>query len=84
MGQIVIDIPNKANRRYNIERAEDARALLKALDDLLKDQKGVSNLSRQQIQDLKDGISAERALDEMRRTGEVYSVDDLREEFGLS
>jgi ubiquitin C-terminal hydrolase len=84
MGQIVIDIPNKANRRYNIERAEDARALLKALDDLLKDQKGVSNLSRQQIQDLKDGISAEKALDEMRRTGEVYSVDDLREEFGLS
>ena len=81
MGQIVIDIPNKANRRYNIEKADEARQLLRALDGILNRD---TPLNRQQIQDLQDGIRAERALVQMRRTGESYSVQQLREEFGLS
>jgi len=81
MGQIVIDIPNGANRRYIVEKADDARKLLLVLDEVLRDS---SKLTRQQKEDLHDGIRADRILAEMRRTGESYSVDELREEFGLS
>jgi len=79
MGQIVIDIPNKTNRRYNVEKADDARQILRVLDEVfLKSTK----VTRQQMQDLRDGIRAERILAKMRRTGESYSVEDLRQEFG--
>ena len=85
MGQIVIDIPNQANRRYNVEKADDARKLLKVLDKLLHGVDGYpAKLTRQQMQDLRDGMSADRILAEMQRTGESYSVEELREEFGLS
>jgi len=81
MGQIVIDIPNKTSRRYNVEQAEQGRTLLQFLDHLLQKN---GALTRQQIQDLKDGMESDLALEEMRRTGEKYSVDQLREELGLS
>ena len=84
MGQIVIDIPNRANRRYNVEKAGDARKLLRILDGLLNSEAESSKLTRQQIQDLRDGIRADLIVAEMRRTGESYSVEQLREEFGLS
>ena len=45
MGQIVIDIPNGANRRYIVEKADDARKLLLVLDEVLRDP---SKLTRQQ------------------------------------
>ena len=83
MGQIVIDIPNKTNRRYNVERADDARALMKALDQLLKEN-DLAKITKHQIQDLRDGMRAERILAHMKRTGESYSVEELREEFGLA
>ena len=82
MGQIVIDIPNKTNRRYNVESAADARALMKALDQLLKEN-DLGKITKQQFQDLRDGLRAERILGQMKRTGESYSVEQLREEFGL-
>lgn len=80
MGQIVIDIPNRTARRYSVKTAADARKLLKMLDELLSNGK----LTKQQIRDLKDGIRSDQILAEMRRTGESYSVQELREEFGLS
>ena len=83
MGQIVIDIPNKTNRRYNIERADDGRALLKALDQLLS-RNDLAKITKQQIQDLHDGVRAERILGQMKNSGESYSVAELRKEFGLS
>ncbi len=81
MGQIVIDIPNSENRRYNLERADDASELLRVLDEILRDP---AKLTRQQMQDLRDGMRARQILAEMQRTGESYSVENLREEFGLS
>lgn len=81
MGQIVIDIPNGANRRYIVEKADDARKLLRVLDEVLRDP---AKLTRQQKEDLQDGTRADRILAEMRRSGESYSVEQLREEFGLS
>ena len=65
MPQIVIDIPNGPNRRYTVEKADDARKLLLVLDEVLRDP---SKLNRQQKQDLHDGLRADRILAEMRRT----------------
>ncbi len=81
MGQIIIDIPNGANRRYIVEKADDARKLLRVLDEVLCD---TAKLTRQQKEDLQDGLRADRILAEMRSTGESYSVDELRKEFGLA
>lgn len=68
-----------------MEKADDARKLLLVLDGLLdREGAGSAKLTRQQIQDLRDGIRAKRILAEMRRTGESYSVEQLRGEFGLS
>ncbi|CAN5450470.1 hypothetical protein BH10ACI2_BH10ACI2_18940 [soil metagenome] len=84
MGQIVIDIPNRANRRYNVEKADDARKLLRILDGLLNSEIESSKQTRQQIQDLRDGIRADQIVADMQRSGESFSGDQLREEFGLS
>lgn len=84
MGQIVIDIPNRANRRYNVENAADARQLLRVLDELKGVERNQVKLTRQQMQDIRDGIRADRIVAEMQRTGKTFSVEQLREEFGLS
>jgi len=84
MGQIVIDIPNKASRRYKVEKAADARKLLGILDDLLSGEEPLRSLTKQQLQDLRDGIESERILNEWRQTGNSVSVEELRKELGLS
>jgi CHAD domain-containing protein len=84
MGQIVIEIPNKTTRRYNVEKADDARKLLRVLDELNGVKRNSTKLTREQMHDLRDGIRATRILAEMHKTGESYSVEDLRQEFGLS
>jgi hypothetical protein len=83
MGQIVINIPSKTNRRYNVENVDDARKLLRVLNELNGVKRDSTKLTRQQMQDLLDGVRATRILAEMSRTGESYSVEDLRQEFGL-
>jgi len=68
-----------------VQKSEEARQLVRVLDEVLHRAEGDSaNLTRQQKQDLHDGERADRILAEMRRTRESYSVADLREEFGLS
>ena len=84
MGQIVIDIPNKTTRRYNVKQAEEGRKLLQMLDKLFPSNGDLPKLTKQQLQDLKDGIQAEQVMAEWRRTGESYSLEEIREELGLA
>ena len=84
MGQILIDIPNKTNRRYTVSKSGEARELLRILDGLLNGETDSSQKTRQQIQDLRDGLRADEIVAETRRTGETYSTRQLRDEFGLS
>ena len=84
MGQIVIDIPNRANRRYNVENAADARQLLRVLDELKGVERNQVKLTRHQMQDIRDGIRADRIVREMQRTGESYFLDQIHDELGLS
>lgn len=84
MGQIVIDIPNRKTRRYLLADAAEAEALLEALDDTaVRLRNNPGKLTRQQMEDIQDGRSADKALAEMRRTGISYSVEDLRKKYGL-
>lgn len=64
-----------------MEKSDDARELLRVLDELLGDP---SKLTRQQIEDWRDGVRADKILANMQQTGESYSVENLRKEFGLS
>ena len=84
MGQIVIDIPNKAKRRYVLADKDRATELLDALDaSAIRVKNSPAKLTRQQREDMRDYEAALRNFEEMRRTGVSYSVDDLRKEFDL-
>ena len=84
MGQIVIDIPSKAKRRYVVtdeKRADDLLADLDATATRVKN--GSAKLTSQQLEDIRDHTAAVKSIDEMRRTGVSYTLDELRHELGL-
>ena len=84
MGQIVIDIPSKAKRRYVVTDFKRAEELMTALDASATRIKNTPDkLTRQQLEDIRDHAAAVKNIEEMRRTGISYSVEDLRKEFGL-
>ena len=85
MGQIVIDIPNRKNRRYVFTDAKRADDLMLALDESATRVKSLPpKLTQQQIEDDRDYKAAQKNLEEMLRTGISYSVEELREELGLA
>ncbi|HLA95207.1 MAG TPA: hypothetical protein VK612_05755 [Pyrinomonadaceae bacterium] len=84
MGQIVIDIPTNKRRHYALADADAADALLEKLDSsAVRLKKRSEKLTRQQLQDLKDGKSADRVVAEFGRTGISYTVDEIRKRYGL-
>lgn len=84
MGQIVIDIPTNKKRHYALADVEAADALLVELDSsAVRPKHGAEKLTRQQLQDIEDGKSADRVVANYRRTGVSYTVDDLRKRYGL-
>lgn len=84
MGQIVIDIPKNVKRRYVMIDDDRAADLIKALDASVTRVKGnLSKLTRQQMQDIRDGEAALKSLEEYRRSGISYTVDELRKKYGL-
>ena len=84
MGQIIIEIPDNKNRRYILSDTKRAGKLLSDLDATAKRVKNNGKkLTRQQLEDLEDYLDAKKAIDEMRSTGISYTVDDLREKYGL-
>jgi hypothetical protein len=84
MGQIVIDIPSKAKRRYVVTDSKSAENLLIALDaTATRVKNNPVELTRQQLEDIRDHKAAVKSIDEMRRTGVSYTLDELRHELGL-
>ncbi len=86
MGQIVIDIPVRKKRRFFIDNAQQAELLITALETAALRIKADSakELTRQEMEDLRDGLSAERSLTDMRRTGISYSLEEVRKELGIT
>ncbi len=84
MGQIVIDIPTNAKRRYVLTDKARAAELLADLDESATRIKNDEyKLTKQELEDIKDLRDAEKAMAEYRRTGISYSVDELRKEIGV-
>jgi len=58
--------------------------LLSTLDEsAIRVNNDPAELTRQQLEDIEDLREAKKAMAEYRRTGLSYTVDELREEFGL-
>lgn len=84
MGQIVIDIPTRKTRRYVLSDVAEAEALLATLEDsAVRLRNDPAKPTRQQMEDISDGRSADRVVAEYERSGVSYTVDDLRKKFGL-
>jgi hypothetical protein len=84
MGQIVIDIPSKAKRRYVVTDPKRADDLLNSLDETATRVKNnPAKLTRQQLEDIRDHEAAVKSIEEMQRTGVSYTLDEVRHELGL-
>lgn len=85
MGQIVIDIPTNAKRRYVIVDKTKTAELLVSLEESairVKD----DSLSPKEIEKLEydeDVRDIEKGLAEYRRTGKTYKWEDIKAELGL-
>lgn len=77
MGQITIEVPQRIKRSYRIT---DREYVKKLLADLENSDAPPENMS---VEELKDIRAAKKSLAEFERTGESYTVNDLRGEFGL-
>ncbi len=77
MGQITIEVPQAIERNYRITSREHAEKLLAELENA---DAAAHELS---AEDLEDVRAAKDARAEYERTGESYTVAELRGEFGL-
>lgn len=82
MGQIVIDIPTKANRRYVVTNKAEATELLASLDESAIRVKG-KQASVEELEYIEDVRDIEEGLDEYRRTGVTHRWEDIKAELGL-
>lgn len=81
MGQIIIDLPRRIKRRYRLDNAELESAILAILEhDALPVKENPVKLTAEDAADVR---AAQAAKEEYLRTGESYSVDELRAEFNL-
>lgn len=78
MGQITIEVPQRIKRNYRIADPDLAKRFLSSLEN----SEGLEN-EKLSAEDAADLRAAKKSLAEFRRTGESYSVNDLREELGL-
>lgn len=72
MGQIIIELPNRINRRYRVENQEFAEALIESLELAALPVK--SNLSKLSVEDQADIRAARRAL----KYGEFIAWEDAK------
>ncbi len=82
MGQIVIDIPTKAKRRYVLtDKARTAELLINLEESAIR----IKNnpLSVEELEYIEDVRDIEKALAEYRRTGKTYKWEDIEAEIGL-
>ena len=81
MGQIVIDIPTRKTRRYVVTDAMRAEMLLNSLDETAtRVRSGSAKLTKEQLQDIQDAEAAMKSLENYRKAGISYSIEDLEKE----
>jgi hypothetical protein len=85
MGQIVIDIPTNAKRRYVLSDKKRTAELLVSLEESAVRVK-INSLSPKEIEELEyqeDVRDIEKAMAEYRRTGKTYKWEEIKAELGL-
>lgn len=82
MGQIVIDIPTRAKRRYVVTDKVRAAALLTSLEESAIRIKS-DPISVEELEYIEDVRDIEEAMAEYRRTGRTYSWEEVEAEIGL-
>ena len=81
MGQIIIDLPSRIKRRYRLDNEELTKTILASLEaGALPVKTNSSKLTAEDKADIRDALVAK---EEYLRTGESYTVDELRTEFNL-
>lgn len=87
MGQIVVDIPSKKNRRFALTDEKSVELLLSSLEETAITVKGdPPKLTKKQLDSLRDQQEIERASrswENYRKSGEGYTVDQLRKKYGV-
>ena len=81
MGQIVIDIPTNAKRRYVLTDKARTAELLTVLDGSATRIKN-KPLLVEELEYIEDVRDIERGMAEYRRTGKTYKWEDIRDEVG--
>ena len=82
MGEIVIKIPAKKNRRYVIDSAADAERLIDALDRSavrVKDDPA----SAEDLEFIEDVRDVREAVEEFQRSGKTHRWEDVKADLGL-
>lgn len=79
MGQITIEVPQKVKRSYRIADREAAEKLLSELE---KSKMAAKN-KKLSAEDLEDVKEAKKALAEYERSGESYTLAEMREQHNL-
>jgi len=82
MGQIVIDIPTNARRRYVVSEKSRVAPLLADIDASATRIKP-DKTSPEKLEDIEDIIASNRALREIVRTGKTFAWKDVKAELGL-
>lgn len=81
MGQIIIDLPSRIKRRYRLDNEELTKTILASLEaGALPVKANSSKLTAEDKADIRDALAAK---EEYLRTGESYTIDELRAEFNL-
>lgn len=80
MGQIIIELPTRINRRFRLKDKKTADEILKSLEAKGEIIDVSEKLSKEDLEDIRD---ARKALKEYEKNGESYTVEQLRAEFGL-
>ncbi len=82
MGQIVIDIPTKAKRRYVVTDKAGAAKLLASLEESAIRVKG-DEATIEELEYIEDVRDIEEAMAEYRCTGKTYRWEDIKAKLGL-
>lgn len=79
MGQITIEVPQEVKKSYQITDKNTAEAIITQLEKTV----GQSTRTKLTEEDKADVRAAKRARAEYQRTGESYTVNELREKYDL-
>lgn len=82
MGEIIIKISGKTNRRYILDDAKSINTLIEALDrSAIRIKHNPPDAADREF--IEDALDVKRAVTEFERSGKTFKWNDIKAEFGL-